>query len=115
MDVSQFEFLVEKVTPKIVRKDTFMRNSITPQEMVCVALRYLASGESFRSLQFQFRLGRRTISECVMDVCAAIFEVLGVEYLQTPKNEQEWTKIARKFELRWNFPNGIGAVDGKHI
>ena len=24
-------------------------------------------------------------------------------------------EISRKFEERWNFPNGLGAVDGKHI
>ena len=24
-------------------------------------------------------------------------------------------EIAEKFERRWNFPNGLSAVDGKHI
>jgi len=61
MDVSQFDFLVEKLAPKILKEDTFMRDSIQPEEMLCLTLRYLASGESFRSLQFQFRLGRKTV------------------------------------------------------
>jgi len=74
MDVSQFDFLVEKLAPKILKEDTFMRDSIQPEEMLCLTLRYLASGESFRSLQFQFRLGRKTVSDIVIDVCTAILK-----------------------------------------
>ena len=54
MDVNQFDFLVEKLTPKIIKVDTFMRDSIHPHEMVCVALRYLASGESLDRCSFNF-------------------------------------------------------------
>ena len=31
MDVNQFDFLVEKLTPKIIKVDTFMRDSILDQ------------------------------------------------------------------------------------
>lgn len=34
---------------------------------------------------------------------------------QTPKTEEEWLHIAHQFEVKWNFPNCIGALDGKHI
>ena len=29
--------------------------------------------------------------------------------------EVEWHSIADDFFMRWNFPNCIGAIDGKHI
>ena len=54
MDEGQFDFLVGKLTAKIIKEDTVMRPCIKPHEMVCVASSYLASGESFRSLQFEF-------------------------------------------------------------
>ena len=31
-----------------------------------------------------------------------------------PSTEQEWTS-AKEYEERWNFPNCIGSMDGKHI
>lgn len=115
MDVSQFELLVGKLAAKLTKEDTIMRPCIKPHEMVYVALCYLASGESFRSMQFQFRIGRKTISEIVIDVCTAIIEILGPDHLNTPRSKVKWLEISMKFEERWNFPNGIGAVDGKHI
>lgn len=34
---------------------------------------------------------------------------------QMPSNEAEWSKVEEGFANRWQFPNCIGAVDGKHI
>lgn len=31
------------------------------------------------------------------------------------KNETTWLRIAAKFAKKTNFPNCLGAVDGKHI
>ena len=45
----------------------------------------------------------------------AIIKILGKTYLNTPTTTDEWLKILQNFKKRWNFPNGIGAVDGKHI
>lgn len=35
--------------------------------------------------------------------------------LQFPKTEAEWKSIARDFDEKWNFPNCVAAVDGKHV
>jgi hypothetical protein len=32
-----------------------------------------------------------------------------------PPDEQKWKSMANEFRTRWNFPNCIGAVDGKHV
>lgn len=32
-----------------------------------------------------------------------------------PQLREEWEEIARGFQSRWNFPNCLGAIDGKHI
>uniref|UniRef100_A0A182PWM2 DDE Tnp4 domain-containing protein n=1 Tax=Anopheles epiroticus TaxID=199890 RepID=A0A182PWM2_9DIPT len=32
-----------------------------------------------------------------------------------PKNPTEWKKIGNDFNNKWQFPNCLGAVDGKHV
>jgi hypothetical protein len=38
-----------------------------------------------------------------------------VLHFQFPSSEEEWREIGRGFHERWNFPNCLGAIDGKHI
>lgn len=109
-----FQKLLMKVSPLIVKQDTIMRDSI-PQQCLAITLRFLATGESHASLEFQFRISRSTLSMLIPTVCQAIYKVLHYEYLKCPSTPEEWLKIAKVFEDRWNFPNCIGAGDGKHI
>ena len=37
------------------------------------------------------------------------------EYLIIPQRKEDWKCIAEKTQERWQFPNCIGAADGKHI
>ena len=115
LDILSFETLVEMLKPSLLKKDTVMRECIKPEEMCCLALRYFASGKSFRSLEYQFRISKKAISYIVEAVATAIIKVLGEVYLKTPNTADEWLVISEKFRERWNFPNGLGGVDGKHI
>lgn len=36
-------------------------------------------------------------------------------HLQFPNSEEEWKEIGRGFYEQWNFPNCLGAIDGKHV
>ena len=114
MQNEQFMYLVNLMKEGLQKQDTLLRDCIPPDELTCVALRFLAAGETFRTLMFQFKISRARISEAVIEVSEAIVKALN-DYLNTPKSEAEWIQISRKFNQRWNFPNGIGAIDGKHI
>lgn len=59
-------------------------------------------------------MGKTTIGEIVKDTCAAIWDVLKDKYLPRPSREM-WSKIAENYFQKWNFPNCIGAIDGKHV
>lgn len=47
-------------------------------------------------------------------MCTAIIKNLTRQYIPQPKKEN-WEQIASDFWDIWNFPNCIGALDGKHV
>ena len=115
LNSQQFEFILKKIAKLITKNETLMRPSIKPAERLAVTLRYLATGETFKSLEYSFRISRTLISSIVTECCEAIYRTLRSEYLKAPTTQEEWLAIAKTFEERWNFPNGIGAIDGKRI
>ncbi|XP_077111117.1 uncharacterized protein LOC143766979 [Ranitomeya variabilis] len=114
MRIEHFDFLLAKMEDVIRRQDTRMRLAITPAERLMVTLRFLATGESMTSLHYQFRLGISTISGIVKDTCRAVWTTLQPEYIPQPSMEI-WLRSAEEFQQICNFPNCVGAVDGKHI
>ena len=62
----------------------------------------------------QFWIGVSTARQIILDVCMVIWDVLTPIYMSVP-SEDKWKSIADEFYERWNFPNCIGAIDGKHI
>ena len=56
-----------------------------------------------------------TISYIIKEVCQAIFQVLCPAYLKLPSSEGEWEELAKEFEEKWQYPNCIGAINGKHV
>ena len=57
--------------------------------MVCLILRYMASGESFRCLGFQFCIARKIIRRIIIDLCKTILEILGSDFLKTGKKSRK--------------------------
>ena len=37
------------------------------------------------------------------------------QYVNTPLSESDWRAVSSGFSRQWNFPNYLGAIDGKHI
>ncbi|KAK0137444.1 Protein ALP1-like [Merluccius polli] len=109
----QFEQLLRIVAPSITKLDTKFRQAISPEERLCICLRYLATGDSFRSVAFGFRVGASTVAGIVHEVCAAIWTSLLADYMPRP-DAAEWRKIAAEFS-HLAFPNCLGAMDGKHV
>lgn len=76
--------------------------------------RYLAHGGSLQSLAWEFYIGKTTATRVIKDTCDVIWKVLYPIYLHKP-SLQEWQEIATGFNERWNMPNCVGAIDGKHV
>lgn len=76
MSSSDFEYILCKIEPIIKKSDTFMRQAIPVQERLAVTLRFLATGDSYMSLSYLFKVSKQSISEIVPEVCTAIIDVL---------------------------------------
>lgn len=74
----------------------------------------MASGDSYKSIAYNYLLGDRTVSNIVKEVAVAIWKHMQPIYLPEPTTEI-WQSAASRFEQRWQFPHCVGAVDGKHV
>lgn len=77
-------------------------------------LRYMATGESLRSLSFSFRISQSYITRIIQLVLKSLSTRL-TPVLLKPLLKEDLVRIAHDFWNKWNFPNCVGAIDGKHI
>ncbi|CAH1999221.1 unnamed protein product [Acanthoscelides obtectus] len=110
MSCSDFEYLLQKISPMIAKNDTDWRDAIPVKVRLAVTLRYLATGDSYRSLHYLFKISSQVISLIVPEVCLALNDVLK-DLVKMPKTANEWLSKSQGF----NFPHCIGALDGKHL
>ncbi|KAL7637993.1 UNVERIFIED_CONTAM: hypothetical protein RMT77_011606 [Armadillidium vulgare] len=114
MSSNDFEYLLQKISPYIAKKDTRWRKAIPAKERLAITLRFLATGDSFRSLHYLCKFSPQLISTIIPEVCTALIKILK-DSVKIPSTSNDWKSISYDFENQWNFPNCIGALDGKHI
>ncbi|XP_042144453.1 putative nuclease HARBI1 [Ixodes scapularis] len=113
-DKARFEHLLSLVGPLLLKQATFSRTPIAPAERPSFTIRYLANGASQAICTTSYRIGRLTTSGIIRDTCQALHKVLDPLYRPAP-NTGQWERLAAEFGRLWNFPNCVGALDGKHV
>ncbi|GFX76219.1 DDE Tnp4 domain-containing protein [Trichonephila clavipes] len=74
---------------------------------------YLITGHSYTALTFYYRVELSTIHEIVKETTQALWKALQPRYMAVPSSD-EWAKIVQGYKDKWNMPNCIGSIDGKH-
>jgi len=82
MDEKTYLKLLTMVTPLIVKKDTVMRESISPHERLSVTLRFLATGRSYEDLKYSAIISSQALGQIIPETCEALYKVLKKEYLK---------------------------------
>ena len=103
-----------RLTPDLQKQTTFLLEPLRPDLKLAITLRHLATGESYVSLQFAFRMGRSTINRFVPEVCDAIIRYYHDDVVTCPICPENWLEIEQGFRERWNLPHVLGAIDRKY-
>ena len=104
------------IAPYIQKQETKMRELIYPRERLCLALRYLVIGDMQVTIATNYCMSPAIVGRIISETCKAMLdELINKGHLDHPKSEHDWLKVAQEFEDRWNFPNALGAIDGKHV
>lgn len=74
----------------------------------------MATGDSIKTMSLAYRLGMTTVGNIISETCSALWDCLVGEVFMRP-TKANWKRVAGDFYHLWNFPNCLGAVDGKHV
>ena len=67
-----FEYICGLVGPQLIRQNTFLRQAITVEKRVAVALWRLATGNSYRTVGLTFGIGQCTAMNIKDEFCSAL-------------------------------------------
>ena len=90
IDIRTFEDLLSWVA-SIVQKCSLQRSNATPEERICVTLRYLATGDS----QTTTGTSNSIIDRIISETCQTLWTVLSQNgFIKAPDSEDKWLTIA---------------------
>jgi hypothetical protein len=113
MSPSRFDELLRKVRPYIQHRRNH-RWPISEGLRLGFTLYVLAQGSTLQSTAHLFRIGRSTANYVFYETCQALWNCLQDDYVAPPTVE-DYARISKDYLDLWNFPNCLGAIDGKHI
>ena len=116
VEVGARGYAAESLLSCLKKTTTNMRDPISPSERLTVTLRYLVAGDVQVTIAASYRMSPMTVGRIIKETCQVIWEeMLSNDYLAVPSTINAWKTIGLDFEKRWNFPNVLGAIDGKHV
>ncbi|XP_068729342.1 uncharacterized protein [Montipora capricornis] len=109
-----FEHICGLVGPQLMRQNTILREAITVEKRLAVALWRLATGNSYRTVGLTFGIGRCTAMNVKDEFCSALMRRAN-DFIKFIKTETETSQAIQKFQDISHFPQVVGALDGSHI
>lgn len=76
MSRTNFYYLLKKIEPEIEKQNTRFREAVPAKIKFLITIRFLATGDSFSSLMYLFKVSKQFISEMLPTVLKAIVNAL---------------------------------------
>ena len=92
MSYKSYRKILGFIEPHITSKDSVVIGGqiIIPAERLVLAIRFLATGETYCSLILQFRASERAISYIIDEVKKAIAQYIGKDYTKILSTSEDW-------------------------
>ena len=100
MEPQAFHELLTRIAPRITKQDTNYRKALEPGLKPAITSRFLATGDSYKTLQYGFRVAHNSICVFIPEMCQAIIDELSDEVLMCPDTPEGWKQVARTFYNR---------------
>ena len=102
MQPAMFDEILNRVGPRIQKKDTNLRKCLDPGLKLAITIRHLASGDKYPTLQYD-RVARKTICSIIPEVWRAIVLEYKDELIPSSKQSRRMGSncriIPKKVEL----------------
>ena len=114
MKHSTFLQIVQLVRPRLEKRDTQLRKAIPIKKRV-VALWKLSTGNSFRSIEKTFGIGKSTAVQITAELCKKSH--LSHLFIKFSSNRRDTADAIVKFKQDYQseLPQIVGTIDGTHI
>ncbi len=103
-----FQEIVDRLTPLICKLDTNYCKALDARLKVAIALRYMATGDSSKSLQYGFHVAFNTICLLIAEVTSAIVDAYHEEVIVTPTIPDDWMVTANNNIHKWQYHHCLG-------
>ena len=104
MDVTDSEFILVQISDLISPQERLGGTNpikweiCNPNEELALTLRYLATGESFQSLSFQYRILFNVVSYIVKSCCKVIVEWMASAFVKTHQRNLHGSTFRKSLE-----------------
>ena len=109
-----FMYICNQLRPHLKKATTNMREPISVEKRVAIALWRLATNVEYRTIGHLFGVSRGSVCCVVKEVCTCIVCVLMPKHIRWPQGDQ-LQDIIEVFEHKWGYPQCAGAINGSHI
>lgn len=115
LNENQFDHIYTRIKHHLrCKRNTRPNDKISPKAKLAMVLEFLASGSQQRHIASVYRVSSAVLGRIIDQVCDAICVEFEEDAFKK-RTTTEWLEIANQFYAKWNFPNCLGAIDGKHI
>ena len=88
--------------------------ALNAYKKLALTLYYLKDPESLIVTANNFGVAINTASSVIYEVCLAICQNLGPQYIRLPKTREEMRKKVSEFEVKFGMIQDFGCIDGTH-